>query len=359
MFPAQTTPKLILGLQGKGKNVLYFGDLLRGFVSMRFIKLIFVFCFIAEVLYAQDPSYSQFYANPLFMNPAFTGTSELQRVVVNYRNQWPGKGNSFTTYSLSYDRLLKNEKSGVGIQVYYDREPNNIINTSSAIFSYSHHVVLGMDAFMTFGLQGGLVNKQFDLNGLVFPSDIDQISGQISGNFPFTGSEAGKTYPDFAVGTLGQYRRVFWGASVHHLTQPDESIVDGDQKGKVPMKITVQAGSRTRKLHHGLLSREFTLSPNIIYQQQGSFKQLNLGMYMIEKSFLFGGWFRNNLDVRPDAIIALVGFAHEKFQFGYSFDYTLSKLSNYSYGSHEISLTFFLGTKRTKPVRNSLLIPMI
>ena len=326
---------------------------------MRFIKLVCLFCSISGILRAQDPSYSQFYANPLFMNPAFTGTTELQRVVVNYRNQWPGKGNSFTTYSLSYDRLLKNEKSGVGIQVCYDREPNNIVNTSSAILSYSHHVQLGMETFMTFGLQGGVVNKQFDLSGLVFPSNIDQISGQTSGSIPFSGTEAGTVYPDFAVGTVGQYRRFFWGASVHHLSQPDESIVEGDQKGKVPMKITVQAGSRTRKLHHGLLSREFTLSPNIIYQQQGSFKQLNLGIYMIEKSFQFGGWFRNNFDVRPDAIIVLVGFAREKFQFGYSFDYTLSKLSNYSYGSHEVSLTFFLGTKSTKTLRNSLLIPMI
>ena len=326
---------------------------------MRFVKLVFIFCFISGALYAQDPLYSQFYANPLFMNPAFTGTTELQRIVVNYRNQWPQKGNVFTTYSLSYDRLLKNMKSGLGVQVYYDREPNNVVNTSSAVLSYSHHVQLGMETFMTFGLQGGIVNKQFDSNGLIFPSNIDQISGEVSGTIPVNISDESKTYPDFAIGTVGQYRRFFWGASVHHLTQPDESITTGDQKGKVPMKITVQAGSRTRKLHHGLLSREFTLSPNIIYQQQGSFKQLNLGIYMIERSFLFGGWFRNNIDVRPDAIIALVGFAREKFQFGYSFDYTLSKLSNYSHGSHEISLTFFLGLKGTKNLRNSLLIPMI
>ena len=125
------------------------------------------------------------------------------------------------------------------------------------------------------------------------------------------------------------------------------------------MKVTLHAGARTRKLHHGLLSREFTVSPNILYQQQGSFKQLNLGIYMIEKSLLFGGWFRNNIDIRPDALIFLLGLAHEKFQFGYSFDYTLSKLYNYSYGSHEISLTFFMGRKNEKKIRDRLLVPMI
>jgi len=326
---------------------------------MKLIKLICFFSLLSGALYAQDPGYSQFYANPLFMNPAFAGTSELQRMVVNYRNQWPQKGNAYTTYSLSYDRLLKNLKSGLGFQVYYDREPNNVVNTSSALISYSHHIQLGVETFMTFGLQGGLVNKQFDVSGLIFPSGINQISGQTSGTVPFTISDENKTYPDFAVGMVGQYRRMFWGASIHHLTQPSESIIEGDNKGKVPMKITVQAGSRSHKLHHGLLSREFTLSPNILYQQQGRFKQLNLGFYMIEKSLLFGGWFRNNIDRRPDAFIALVGFALEKFQFGYSFDYTLSKLSNYSHGSHEISLTFFLGERSEKKIRNRLLIPMI
>jgi len=88
-------------------------------------------------------------------------------------------------------------------------------------------------------------------------------------------------------------------------------------------------------------------------------RNLNLGIYMIEKSFMFGGWYRNNIDFRPDAIIALAGFAKEKFQVGYSFDLTLSKLSNYSYGSHEISLTLFLGQKSEIPIRKKLLIPMI
>ncbi len=330
-----------------------------GFVYMRISILIAFMLLAGGCLYAQDPGYSQFYANPLHLNPAYAGTTELPRLVLNYRNQWPQQGNSFTTYSISYDWLSKNSKSGLGMQMYYDREPNNIINTSVATLIYSHHVQLGTESFMTLGVQGGLVYKQFDLEQLVFPSDIDQISGEISGSQIPDISDDKKIFPDFGVGAVGQYRQLFWGAGVHHLTQPDESVFEGDQKGKLPMKITVNAGIRTRKLHHGLLSRKFTLSPNILYQQQGSFKQLNLGLYMIEKSFLFGGWFRNNLDTRPDAIIFLLGFARERFQFGYSFDYTLSKLSNYSYGSHEISLTFFMGTKNEKPIRDRLLIPMI
>ncbi len=314
---------------------------------------------LSQKIWAQDPGFSQFFANPLHLNPAFAGTTELPRFVMNYRNQWPSKGTTFTTYAVSYDQILKKTKTGLGFQFTHDQELNNILNSNSASLSYSYHLQLDDRSFMTLGLQAGLVLKQFSPGNLVFPSGINQLNGEIYEYVSANYSAEKKVFPDFAVGAVGQHDDVFWGASVHHLSTPDESVIEGDQKGELPVKVTVHAGSRLRRLHHGLLSRVFTLSPNILYQQQGSFKQLNLGIYMIEKSFMFGGWYRNNIDIRPDAIIALVGFAKEKFQLGYSFDLTLSKLSNYTYGSHEISLTLFLGQKNEIPVRKKLLIPMI
>ncbi len=320
---------------------------------------IFILFLLPQILFAQDPEFSQFFANPLSLNPAFTGTMELPRVILNYRNQWPQKGATYITYSVSYDQISKKMNTGFGFQIIRDRELNNVINSSSAIFSYSYHIKLDDRKFMNLGLQAGVVLKQFNTSNLIFPSDIDQLIGEVIDSEINNFSDEKKLFPDFAVGALGQQNDFFWGVGVHHINQPNESIIEGDQKGDLPVKVTLHVGARSRKLHHGLLSREYTISPNILYQQQGSFKQLNLGIYMIEKSFLFGSWFRNNIDIRPDAIILLAGFAREKFQFGYSFDLTLSKLSNYSYGSHEISVTFFIGQKPLVPIRDKLLIPMI
>lgn len=314
---------------------------------------------LSQKIGAQDPIFSQFFANPLHLNPAFTGTTELPRFIMNYRNQWPSKGTTFTTYAVSYDQILKKTKTGFGFQFMRNQELNNVLNSNSASLSYSYHLQLDDRSFMTLGLQGGIILKQFNIQNLIFPSEIDQLSGEISELVSVRYSDEKKLFPDFAVGALGQHGEFFWGASAHHINRPNESIIEGDQKGTLPVKWTLNAGARMHRWHHGLLSRIFTLSPNILYQQQGSFKQLNLGIYMIEKSFMFGGWYRNNIDIRPDAIIALAGFANEKFQLGYSFDFTLSKLSNYTYGSHEISLTLFLGQKSEVPVRKKLLIPIL
>ncbi len=326
---------------------------------MRSCILTVLILLFANCISAQDPEYSQFFANPVYLNPALTGTAELPRVSISYRNQWPQKGIAFNTYSLSYDQLLPKANAGLGFQIMHDQEPNNVINTSSLSASYSYHIKLEYESFMTLGLQAGLVYKQFNVANLVFPSGINQLTGEITQWVSGLHADENKLYPDFGIGAVGQHGEYFWGAALHHLNRPDESVFEGDQKGRLPMKGTIHAGASFHRLHYGLLSREFTLSPNIMYRHQGSFKQLNLGVYMIEKTFILGGWYRNNLDIRPDAIIALVGIAFERFQMGYSFDFTLSKLSNYSYGSHEISLRIFPGRAKELLPRNKLLIPII
>jgi hypothetical protein len=74
---------------------------------------------------------------------------------------------------------------------------------------------------------------------------------------------------------------------------------------------------------------------------------------MTESWLTFGAWYRNNLSVRPDAAIAMVGYTSPKFQFGYSFDFSLSNLASYSYGSHELSLIFFFGENSHRGLYNS------
>ncbi|MGM0621184.1 MAG: type IX secretion system membrane protein PorP/SprF, partial [Bacteroidota bacterium] len=52
---------------------------------------------------AQDVSFSQFYASPLYLNPAFAGSVEIPRFTVQYRNQWHAFNNAYTTYNAAFD----------------------------------------------------------------------------------------------------------------------------------------------------------------------------------------------------------------------------------------------------------------
>jgi hypothetical protein len=50
----------------------------------------------------QDPTFSQFYANKLYLSPSFAGATEQYRLAMNYRNQWPAVPGVFNTYSISF-----------------------------------------------------------------------------------------------------------------------------------------------------------------------------------------------------------------------------------------------------------------
>jgi hypothetical protein len=74
--------------------------------------------------------------------------------------------------------------------------------------------------------------------------------------------------------------------------------------------------------------------PNIIYQYQQGFQEINIGTYVKYGSFNAGAWFRNR-----DAFILTVGINTGTFKVGYSYDVTVSRLNNgVSGGSHEVSL---------------------
>jgi len=334
----------------------------RGVTQNKYLLLpLFLMILITNVLQlkGQDPEFSQFYANPLYLNPAFTGTSAIPRVVINYRNQWPKQGNTYETYHLTFDRYVTSVRGGIGIKLMYDKELNGVVNSINTSFLYAYHVKANDRLFFTMALEAGFIYKQFNTSGLIFPGMIDQGTGAVTGTYPLPLENGHRIMPDFNFGIAGQQDDVYFGIAIHHLTQPDQSIIEGDNLGRLPLKITLHAGAKGHRFHNGLLSKEFTLSPNLVYRQQGSFKQINTGLYMKEDWLTFGLWYRNNLSVRPDALIAMVGIQKEKFQFGYSFDFSLSNISAYSYGSHELSLVFFFGEYYHRLFHNTMLIPQM
>ena len=80
--------------------------------------LLFAICIFTSIdLKAQDPAFSQFYANPLYLNPAFAGAAPkgAPRTNLNYRDQWPGIGRTFITTSVSYDKHVDKVGGGLGV----------------------------------------------------------------------------------------------------------------------------------------------------------------------------------------------------------------------------------------------------
>ena len=107
---------------------------------------------------AQDPMFTQFYANPLYLNPALTGVERCPRVITNYRNQWPNTvegGVNYVTYSASYDQHVDAFSGGLGLQVMNDQSGNQVFNNYYVSGMYSYNLPVNRKLSMRFGLHSG------------------------------------------------------------------------------------------------------------------------------------------------------------------------------------------------------------
>jgi type IX secretion system PorP/SprF family membrane protein len=276
-------------------------------------------------LFAQDPEFTQFYANPLYLNPAFAGTARCPRICLNYRNQWPGITGTFVTYSASYDQHIDGISGGVGFLFTNDRAGQATINTTNISGIYSYQLNITREFSMKVGLQATYAQKSVDWSKLNFGDMIDPRRGFVY-NTTEVPNVTSRTNVDFSAGLLGYSRRYFFGFAVHHITEPDEGFLG---QSKLPMKYTGHAGA---VIPIGGRYGDSGISPNILYQKQGDFQQLNLGIYFNKGPLVGGAWYRNQ-----DSFILLLGFQQDLFKFGYSYDVTVSKLTNATAGSHELS----------------------
>src|SRR5436305_1862660 len=69
----------------------------------------------------QDPLYSQYYNNPMLINPAFAGNYERLFAGVAYRTQWAGVEGAPQTFNLNSHIALINNKVGVGVIAVQDQ----------------------------------------------------------------------------------------------------------------------------------------------------------------------------------------------------------------------------------------------
>lgn len=300
----------------------------------------FTFSSIAVVLFTilavsslkgQDPQFTQFYANPLYLNPAFAGTAYCPRIHVNYRNQWPSIPGSFVTYNASYDQYVKGLSGGVGAYVMSDVAGKGSLTTNRVALMYSYSQALSRTLSINFALEASWFQKSISWDKLTFGDQIDPRRGFIyTSNDVQRGGNVNKA--DFSAGMLLYSDVFFVGIAAHHLTQPNESLILSESR--LPIKFTIHGGASIKA---GPVNRknDIVISPNILYQRQGDFEQLNVGLYVKKGPMLFGVWYRFS-----DAFILLLGIELDNLKFGYSFDLTTSALSTATGGSHEVSIAY-------------------
>jgi type IX secretion system PorP/SprF family membrane protein len=297
------------------------------------IKLLILGIALEGLLFAQQQSvFTNVLLHPYLYNPAYAGVSKTLQVNLNYRNQWTGFEGAPKSYALSvYSSFKKRQNMAVGGLITGDR--TGLISRTSFYGSYSYHLKLNKKMSIGFGLSFGGANyniKAYDAKP--YPDDKDDpfLRSDILNAFAFDANAGFYLYSkNFYFGFSNQQMantNIRWNNSLGKLT-PIYYVNSG---------YTVRFGEKKEwAIQPSALARFNTPVP---YQLEYSLRTIYKDMIWI------GATYRTNV-----AMCGLLGCTiNKQVTLGYSYDYTLNKLSNYNSGSHEIVLSYIRPVKKKK-----------
>lgn len=294
------------------------------------IIISFFVAFSFKIAIGQDAEFTQFYSNPIYLNPAFAGTNNCPRLSTNHRSQWTGLPQIFNTTSFSYDQNINKIHGGFGFMVLSDRL-NNAIQNNKISGMYSYEIKISKNFTLRTGIEASFWQNKFNQNELTFVDMIDPIRGFVYSTANNT-LNSSKNGVDFSSGILAYSEKFFLGFSTHHFTEPKQSIFS--EEYKLERKYTVNIGCHFPIGYKSSIGeKNWILSPNIIFKKQGLNEQLNIGVYGEKGAYVLGFWYRDN-----QTYAVLVGAKMGLIKIGYSYDINLSRLYLASSGSHEVSI---------------------
>jgi type IX secretion system PorP/SprF family membrane protein len=319
------------------------------------ILAIIILLFITSLGFAQDPYFAQFYASPLYLAPSFSGSTGAPRVIINYRDQWPGVEKAYLTYAIGADFYLPNLKSGLGLQLIRDQKGELNYNTTSAAIDYAYHIRINKTFFLSPGLYVQYNTASIDLSKLVLPSQNDgygdALGYSIADNYD---------YFDFGTSMLFAGPNFWLGAGVDHLLQPAQT----DQpENKLALRMNFFGSWQINFRGRSLRPKKQHVTCSFHYRQMAQFKQLDIGVSGYARDITVGGWYRgvpvSNDYVGTDAFILLLGYSFRNISFGYTHDFSLSGLAGSGYGANEVSLIVYFDAFQPRKKRMAVPCPKL
>ncbi len=317
--------------------------------------LFIVCCLLAYSSNSQQMAqYSQYLRNQFMINPGAAGVYDFSDVTIGGRVQWAGFNNAPKTTYVSYSAPLAvglaRSKYNPGLLMSSGHAKNPEIKTGKfkhAIGSqmvadeygafrkiqfsgtYAIHIPINRNYNLSFGTKLGVTNHTFLKDrAIVANSETDNTYSN------YTNSQTNVSTLDIGTGLYFYSKQLFFGIAADQLTGDKISFGTGSANFDPRVHLTVTGGYKIP------VGNDFTITPAFLV------KYMNPIVPTIETSvqFEYAEWFWVAASYRhKDALIGMIGLnISNRFKFGYSYDFSISKFSTYSSGGHEIILGIML-----------------
>jgi len=286
----------------------------------------------------QEIQVSQYMFNGLFLNPAYAGTHKYWEATALHRSQWVKFDGAPTTQILAIDGPLMDEKIGLGAIVNHDKIGDT--EQFEFIANAAYHLDLDSEKKnrLSFGLRAGFTNYTARLDETFVFDENDPV---------FSQSVSNKFVPKIGAGVYFYSEKFYAGLSV-------PTLYAGDDVLSIKADSVFRGTDKTYFEKHYFFNTGyvFNLSENVILKPSVLVKytpaapltvDVNANFLIYEKVWI-GASYRTG-----DAIVGIVEVnISPQIRVGYAYDLTLTDISNYSSGSHEIMLGYNFGKEVIK-----------
>ena len=311
-----------------------------------------IICLLTVLSFAasaqQDAQYSQYMFNGIYINPAYAGYKETLNMHSFYRNQWTGIVGSPKSMSLAVDAIANDGNVGLALQVAADKLGAESSISAYGNYAYRLRVGNSENSRLAFGVGLGVMQQRLDGDKLNARDAGDEAILKVGNQSVIA--------PDARAGVYYSDDRFYAGFSADNLIA--QYIIN-----KKNLSIYFQTPKTHFYFTAGMLlpiNEDVQLKPSILLKDdRGGPTSLDVNAFVLFGNKIWvGASYRTavklyskdylQLDLqKTNSVVGMVEFfATENIRVGYAYDQTLSRLSGYSGGSHEISIGITLKTNQ-------------
>ena len=289
------------------------------------LLIIFSLFFTLRFLAQQEAMFSQYMYSGLYINPAFSGSRTYGEINGIFRKQWVNFEGAPVTQILSMENPVKEKNMGWGAILVNDKI--GVSCRTDFHLSYAYQIKTGNDYRLALGIRGGLSYCRAMLNDLRIWDANDQV---------FAANLKDVWLPNAGAGLYFYSTRFYSGISCPNLVDYSNRSI-GFSSANSPKIIPHYYFSSGYVFGIG---KDLNLKPSFLIKYVPFAPvqaDLNLNAE-IKSKLCLGISYRTN-----DGLVAIAQLLFsERWKMGYAYDYPLTKINQYSYGSHELMLSYRL-----------------
>ena len=303
---------------------------------MRIFHILFCLLIFGSVSAQQTPVYSQYFINGFLVNPALAGSDGTVKFQLSARDYMIGVRESPKTLTASVNGRLLHRKIGVrngkvssqsgkvgmGGLVYSDC--NGLVNRIGIQYTYAYHIDLH-NSQLSLGLSAALSQTRIDAGKLDF-NDPEPLLKEGFGNLAYV--------PDAILGVCYKKQEYYLGFTASNLFQRSINFGSFDYNFVMYRHYFLHGGTSYDVGLSSYIAPAFLLKATSNGMYQGEFST----RFSYRDDFWMAVTYRT-----PQIAALMVGIRARDLFISYTYEYNFNTLSTFSFGAHELCLTYRMG----------------